>query len=728
MPLYLAKTLFFFLLLLPCAAHDLQPVLTTTGTNTAASTRFDEALSLLQRAVRVTDMRAKAAPDMLGDETLKPRGRETMLTEASGVYQIGRPLKEGDSIVIIADSFNEVHGFQVQFLDAEGAEAAEFKVQPQKRRVVRNSMEGGKWGMPVICAGNDYPFRKQPSPVKIDLEWSSSGWRASVDGVRERRLDLSRKVGPPEAIKVKGNLVNRHIVLRVAEPEISFGSILSSVRTGRYEALVPHRNGKLLEYVFPDIMKKGDSVHLTADGWEGDGDWSIFFHDKIGNVALAWEPYRLDKLVGRNVMTKGFEAGSDDIWGLEEFGGQWPFLNGTGGAVDVLFEWAWSFWATSVDGIRRPDLDFYHRTTHPISYLTLSPGLKEPKISFHQASEGSSLSAARPDGCDAAGELPQTDAQKLAPLLASLSPSESPGLAGLPEADANLRGLHHVVGRQGVLVLTLARKPERLARTVSALGKVGIVPIPFPATDAKCASPEELDLGMKRANARTNPSVALIRAEKARQTPEQWWQETKVAQAIADSHRRALQAALARPNNTWTAILEDDAVPVGEMDIWEESFAKAWDAIPKGVKLVRLGWCGTGPPYAEHFVNTDGGFKIGQWKDVAMRQAGSIGDSHASDGGCTTAYIVHRSIIPQMLSMFPCTEAVDSCFLWSLFMTFNESHLWGAKNMVNMDVDAKKLNAHDAAIHDRRLNFKYIQAGVLQQARDVPSTRRLANL
>lgn len=706
-----------------CAAQKMPPTMTTMiGTNPTFPARLDETLSLLQRTARMKSS-GEASPNRLGDEEFTPRGRDTMLTETSGIFKIGRSMKGGDSIVIMADSFDDQSGFDVQFFDAEGTASAEFKVEPQLRRVVRNSMQNGHWMTPVISGGDDYPFHDQPSPLKIFLEWEVFGWRAFVNGVLESHLSFPRETMPPEALRVKGTLMNCHVILKEAAPEMSFGLLVSSVQTNsRSEILVPRTNGKSLEYTFPRVMMKGDSVHLIANGWSEGADWSIFFHDKIGNAAFAWSPRCNEKVVSRNAMTKGFGPNLEPIWGLEEVGGQWPFLHGTEGPVDVLFEWTWSYWATSVDGIRRPDLDFYHRTTHPISYISLSDGLKEPRISFHQASKGFGISAARPDGCDAAGELSQADKQKLAPFLASSTQGEHAGPAELPVADENISGLHHVVGKHGVLVLTLVRQPERLVRAVTALGKVGIVPVPFPATDARCASPEKLDLGIRRAHARESDKVALIRAQKAGQSTEQWWQETNVAQAIADSHRRALQAALARRDHEWTAILEDDAVPFGGTDSWDESFTKAWAAIPDGVKFVRLGWCGTGPPYEEHFTATDGGFMIGQWVDH-----GNFTDPHASDGGCTTGYVVHKSIIPEMLQMFPCTEAVDSCFLWKLFMSNRGSHLWGAKHMVNLDVDANKLSPHEAAIHTRRLHLKYIQAGVLQQARDVPSTRRLAN-
>lgn len=688
-----------------------------------------EAVSLLQRAARLKEPTEPSSLETLvlaarrsalsaaGEESMAPRSLETMLTEDSGVYSIGRPLKEGERIALIADGFDNEHGFAVQFLDADGEEATEFKVKPQKRHVARNTRVAGKWGQPIISSEDDYPsvLQHPGKTVRMDFEWATSGWRAYVDGVRQKELDLPRETKRPVAVQVRGTMVNAHVVLAV--PNESFGAMDKNVTPGH--EVLPHRRGDIIKYTLPRVMTKGDAVHLTADGWEKGDDWSIKFHDRAGNVAFSWSPHRKDEYVARNMMTKGFEPGSQDIWGLKETGGQWPFLYGTKGEVNVLFEWTWSFWATSVDGIRRPDLDFYHRTLHPISSVTLTTGLNRPKVSFHHARQGSpSLSASRPDGCDAAGELPLPVVQQIAPgsgKSASLHASS---------------GLHRVVGTNGVLVLTLARKPERLTRAVGALGKVGIVPVPFPATDAECASPDELDLGIRRIRARQRPSVALVRADKARQTPEQWWRETKVAQAIADSHRRALQAALARPGAEWTAILEDDAVPAGGARLWDESFTKAWAAVPKSAKFVRLGWCGTGPPYDETFNKTDGSFKVGQWKQPKAHEVdrkSQKGDSHASDGGCTTAYLVHRSIIPRMLQLFPCTEALDSCFLWSLFMTLNdEGNLWGADNMVNIDVDAKKLDAHEAAKHARRQNLSYIQAGVLQQARDVPSTRRLA--
>merc|ERR1719433_1850165 len=65
-----------------------------------------------------------------------------------------------------------------------------------------------------------------------------------------------------------------------------------------------------------------------------------------------------------------------------------------------------------------------------------------------------------------------------------------------------------------------------------------------------------------------------------------------VESAIADSHRRALLAAQAR-NETWTAIFEDDAVPV-DAENWNENFQEVWAKVPQETLYVRLGWCNFG--------------------------------------------------------------------------------------------------------------------------------------
>jgi len=50
---------------------------------------------------------------------------------------------------------------------------------------------------------------------------------------------------------------------------------------------------------------------------------------------------------------------------------------------------------------------------------------------------------------------------------------------------------------------------------------------------------------------------------------------SKTEQAITDSHRRALQAAMERNNSEWTAILEDDVVPL-HPGYFDASFKEAW--------------------------------------------------------------------------------------------------------------------------------------------------------
>merc|ERR1719223_122163 len=265
-------------------------------------------------------------------------------------------------------------------------------------------------------------------------------------------------------------------------------------------------------------------------------------------------------------------------------------------------------------------------------------------------------------------------------------------------------------------MISLDHQPERYAHSLMQLAHAGIQPLPFPATDVQCASPDALDMGVRRLGAREDGERAARRAHKAGQTVDEWWRETRVAQAIADSHRRALQAALAR-REEWTAIFEDDAVPQGDPDVWSAAFAEAWAALSPTVDLVRLGWCGTGPPYRSMFTDTKGGFRIATWiPKPPATDAGAKMHAHESDGGCTTGYIVRRSAAAELLSVFPCTQVVDSCFLWSLFMRDVDGREWGSRHMASIDTSLPEDGKQDG--------HSYVQRGVVRQAFELKSTRR----
>jgi hypothetical protein len=201
--------------------------------------------------------------------------------------------------------------------------------------------------------------------------------------------------------------------------------------------------------------------------------------------------------------------------------------------------------------------------------------------------------------------------------------------------------LHNLVGRDGVKVISLARTPERFDYTAQELAKAGILATSFQATDVTTARQEELRygcIGISNPNkGKCGTYGCMYRSE----------------QAIAASHRRALEAAKSRHTN-WTAIVEDDMVPV-QPDRWNEAFKAAWIKLQKvapEARLVRLSWCNIVSPEQD---NTE-----------VFADAGDFTLSKSLDGVCTGAYMVHREIIPEMLSLFPCCGPVDTC--WSVWL------------------------------------------------------------
>lgn len=218
----------------------------------------------------------------------------------------------------------------------------------------------------------------------------------------------------------------------------------------------------------------------------------------------------------------------------------------------------------------------------------------------------------------------------------------------VPLPPNELSHLHEIVGRDGVLMLSVGKpKLFRYNFASQQLQKVGIFPTLFHAMDDKSPA-TALNLachlntsGTCKLNSSKNRSGTL----KGQITSGRGCTNS-IEQAIAGSHRRALQVALAR-NQSWTAIFEDDAVPVYGHLPWDAQFRLAWAKLPAAARFVRLNWCfdrGRIPVGARPSV--DGSF---QW----VRTPGP--------GGCTSAYMVHKSIIPEILTIFPCCAAVDTC-------------------------------------------------------------------
>lgn len=218
-------------------------------------------------------------------------------------------------------------------------------------------------------------------------------------------------------------------------------------------------------------------------------------------------------------------------------------------------------------------------------------------------------------------------------------------------------GLHEVVGKDGVFMIVLERMPNRSRYASEQLHRVGIFPRLFPATDASCTSKEALRNGcLPRGDSWRHPLMPTPGTCAANPAKTGNGCVSPEEQATADSHRRALELALRRDAD-WTAIFEDDAVPVfPETGKWSTEFREAWAKIPAGVSMVRLSWCDSPVRQFEQPVMqnlTTGTFAVfysGAWNGFI--------------GGCTSAYMVHKLVIPHLLNLFPCCVALDACYEW----------------------------------------------------------------
>lgn len=296
-------------------------------------------------------------------------------------------------------------------------------------------------------------------------------------------------------------------------------------------------------------------------------------------------------------------------------------------------------------------------------------------------------------------------------------------IARVPDADFKFGSLHDVVGRDGVMVISLLRKPFRFEHSAALLRQAGIWPTEFPAAEAPCLQKEELDAVCPL---ESNYEIA----QSSCQSKSGSGCRSTTEQAIAESHRRALVAAEKRPSNwDWTAILEEDVVPV-RPERWNSAFRQAWEKVPEGIKIVRLSWCnfpGDHPGYsmASDTHSDAGEFRLVNW--TGYHPAGSEvppGRKYNS-GGCTGGYMVHRSIIPKLLGLFPCCCALDCCLQYDFFgrspeggeATDQEKTL-GTKIMLGIDAWGSVEYA---------MNYTFwglYQSGVLvQDARENPSTR-----
>jgi GR25 family glycosyltransferase involved in LPS biosynthesis len=227
--------------------------------------------------------------------------------------------------------------------------------------------------------------------------------------------------------------------------------------------------------------------------------------------------------------------------------------------------------------------------------------------------------------------------------------------------------LHEVVGAHGVLQITLDRDPLRASYSAKQLQQVGIFPTRFVATDGWCAPWHILQ---EACNENCSPEEA----------------------AVAHSHKRALEVAAMR-SEEWTAILEDDAVPFLPEGAtgreWDAALQSIWAQVPETAKIVRLNWC---QPISEdwslQWMNSSGEdrFKLTQFAVQNAKE--SIWNSV---GLCTTAYLVRKDMVRDLLSIFPCNCAVDCCYGWKFFNGYDVDRNPYSSFLYNLDMDGSTL-------------------------------------
>jgi len=243
------------------------------------------------------------------------------------------------------------------------------------------------------------------------------------------------------------------------------------------------------------------------------------------------------------------------------------------------------------------------------------------------------------------------------------------------QTEPQVSALHDVVGQDGVLMIHL----ERGGRTMKAsqrLSEVGVTATKFPAVDVDLASNESLRQGCLLRHEPGTSFTCKGELDAPGGRPGEGCFFT-IEQAIAESHRQALLKAQNR-NATWTAIMEDDAVPIDQTS-FNANFKKIWAQVPPQVGFVRLGWCIFDPRYDHELITNY------TYKNLRLV-------SGYRTGACLTGYMVRRDFIPTVLRLFPCCTALDTCFEFDLFKwpprcgQEGAAPCWGQKHMMGIDL------------------------------------------
>lgn len=266
-------------------------------------------------------------------------------------------------------------------------------------------------------------------------------------------------------------------------------------------------------------------------------------------------------------------------------------------------------------------------------------------------------------------------------------------------------GLHRVVGEHGVLMITLTKDLKRFNHSREALAKAGIYPTILPGVDGRDpATPQDM----------------LDKACTAKGCGKREFQ------ALVESHRRALVQAQKR-ERTWTAIFEDDVIPdldfpstgwerdENGMQRWMREFDHIWDKLPPKARFVRLGRCmiktwPEGKPSHVGMKNLGvewaGRLKLTQWTGI---------QSTYVVGGCTHAYMVHKEIIPELLSILPCNCALDCCLEWNYFNKQGQKNVRGLEILYNIDTQLSPDESFAKAASNSGLLKNVMQYGILEQ-------------
>mmetsp|Transcript_83156 Transcript_83156/g.147219 ORF Transcript_83156/g.147219 Transcript_83156/m.147219 type:complete len:382 (-) Transcript_83156:114-1259(-) len=255
--------------------------------------------------------------------------------------------------------------------------------------------------------------------------------------------------------------------------------------------------------------------------------------------------------------------------------------------------------------------------------------------------------------------------------------------------------IHDIIGKDGALMLTMLRLPERFENAAAKLRPAGIIATHFPAADGYCEPRGDIERGCFMKSERVEDSLLNLGVENVCNAKQGWGQGCigKGTAACTESHHRALEVAQYRKHD-WTLIMEDDAVPV-EPETFQENFRKAWQKLPAFAKLVRLGWCTfplhgmvaevpVDPVHVAEVYDSAGKFNI-------VRKIWDMQYNRYDAGFCTTAYMIHRDAIPDMLGLFPCCCGSDCCFNGGLFSNARNpegsNETWGYKNMVSIGME-----------------------------------------